>query len=430
MNAIDTVIGQYVDTHPGDAAQLAERLDSAQLADIAESLAPSMYLSMLDYLSPARAIGLFALMPVEAQASIVSEATPRTSTLLLSGLESEDREALLEGLPETDRAELQRILSYPEDTAARLMDGARDTLQPTMTVADARSRLRASGLHRARSLYAVDTTGRLVGRVDVQDLATEPADTPLSRLLHAVDGTVAMTASRAEIVELFHELGLDSIPVVDGDLRLVGVVRYASLSKAIENVASANMQKMVGMSVDERALSSPTFAVKRRLGWLHINLLTAFLAASVVGLFEELIAQVTALAILLPVVAGQSGNAGSQALAVTMRGLVLREVGTNQWHRVMSKEALVGLINGIALAVTCGLGVYLWSGSLGIAGVIGIAMVLSMIAAGVAGAAVPMILIRLRQDPATASSIILTTVTDVSGFLAFLGTASLMVALL
>jgi len=163
---------------------------------------------------------------------------------------------------------------------------------------------------------------------------------------------------------------------------------------------------------------------------LHINLLTAFLAAAVVGLFESTIAQFTALAILLPVVAGQSGNAGSQALAVTMRGLALREVSTLHWRAVLGKELRIGLINGIALAFTCGLGVWVWSRSAGLALVIGIAMVTAIIMAGVSGALVPMLLSRLGQDPATASSIILTTVTDVSGFLAFLGTATLLSSLL
>ena len=160
--------------------------------------------------------------------------------------------------------------------------------------------------------------------------------------------------------------------------------------------------------------------------WLHINLLTAFLAAAVVGVFESLIAQFTALAVLLPVVAGQSGNAGSQALAVTMRGLALREIGIREWRQVLAKEVVVGLVDGAALAVTCGLSVFVWSQSIGLAIVIAVAMVMSMVAAGNSGALVPIILTRVGQDPATASSIILTTVTDVAGFISFLGTATLL----
>jgi len=241
---------------------------------------------------------------------------------------------------------------------------------------------------------------------------------------------VRAEARREELVELLERSRRDSVPVVDTAGRLLGVVRYRSLFHAIEDVATADIQKMVGVSPEERALSSPGFAIKRRLPWLHINLLTAFLAASVVGLFEGLIAQFTALAVLLPVVAGQSGNAGAQALAVTMRGLFLKEIGVRQWPAVLGKEVLVGLLNGLALAVSCGLAVFLWSSSLGLALIIATAMVMSMLAAGVAGSLVPIVLTRLGQDPATASSIILTTITDVAGFFAFLGTATLLAFML
>jgi magnesium transporter len=158
--------------------------------------------------------------------------------------------------------------------------------------------------------------------------------------------------------------------------------------------------------------------------------LTAFLAAAVVGLFESTIAKFTALAVLLPVVAGQSGNAGAQALAVTMRGLVLREISIRHWPRVVGKEAVVGLVNGVAVAATTALGVYIWSRSVGLVLVCAIAMVISMLAAGLAGALTPVLLRRFGQDPATSSSIILTTVTDVVGFFSFLGTATLLSGML
>lgn len=186
------------------------------------------------------------------------------------------------------------------------------------------------------------------------------------------------------------------------------------------------MQTMVGVSKDERALSSSWFAVKKRLPWLQINLLTAFLAAVVVGLFESTIAQYTALAILLPIAAGQSGNTGVQALAVTMRGLTLREITIRGWFRVIVKEAGAGLINGIVTAFTCGAGVFIWSQSAGLALIIGLAMISSMIIAAISGVLVPIILKRLGQDPALSSSIILTTVTDIAGFMSFLGIATLL----
>ena len=276
----------------------------------------------------------------------------------------------------------------------------------------------------------VDQGNVLAGRVDMQDMALAEGADKLESLLHPVEGYANLTTSRDELTDIFNQHRVDSIPIVDQDHQLMGVVRYAALFQAAEESITSDIQKMVGVSPDERALSPASFAVRKRLPWLHINLLTAFLAAAVVGLFEHTIAQFTALAILLPVVAGQSGNAGSQALAVTMRGLALREITLMKWRQVLLKEIQIGAFNGFALAITCGLGVFLWSQSLGLAGVIAIAMVISLIAAGVAGALVPMLLIRFGQDPATASSIILTTVTDVVGFITFLGTATLLSSML
>ena len=164
----------------------------------------------------------------------------------------------------------------------------------------------------------------------------------------------------------------------------------------------------------------------KRLPWLNINLLTAFLAAGVVGAFEDTIASVTALAVLLPVVAGQSGNTGAQALAVTMRGLALKEVNTTQWLKLAVKEAAVGAINGSAIAFVCAVAVIIWSQSLGLAAIIAISMIISMTIASVSGTIIPIILRRFGLDPAQSSSIILTTVTDIMGFMSFLGLATLL----
>jgi magnesium transporter len=239
-----------------------------------------------------------------------------------------------------------------------------------------------------------------------------------------------LTATTDEMVELLTQHVLSSLPVVDDEGHLVGVVRYEQLVTAAQENASVDLQTMFGASRDEKALSKPLFAVKKRLPWLQINLLTAFLAAAVVGLFEETIATYTALAILLPVVAGQSGNTGAQALAVVIRGLALREISSAHWRRVVLKETMVAALNGVAVALSTALAVYIWSRSFGLTLVIGIAMVMSMAIAGTAGAGIPLLLNKLGQDPAQSSSIILTTVTDVAGFFSFLGIATLFITLL
>jgi len=279
-------------------------------------------------------------------------------------------------------------------------------------------------------LFIVDADSRLKGKVDIQDLAMESATTRLEEIQTPVQAMVNAVAPRQEVVEILERYRLTDLPVVDTDERLIGVVRYSNLVAAAEDVATVAIQTMVGVSKDERALSKVSFAVRKRLPWLQINLLTAFLAAAVVGLFEDTIAKYTALAILLPVVAGQSGNTGAQALAVTMRGLALREIRARQWPRVVFKEMAAGFWNGIAIAATTSLGVWVWSQSIGLAAVIAVSMVLSMVIAGIFGAAIPLVLTAIKQDPAQSSSIVLTTVTDVAGFFSFLGIATAFSAML
>ena len=416
----------YLAQRPIDAARLIETLPQRELAGLFGGIQPATLASCLDYLSTGPAAAVFRSLGADQQKGVLREAPPRLALALLDAMAERDRDALLEKLPRAVRSDLVRLRRFDEGSAGRLLDRPYDTIRTDMTVAEALDTLRRSGAKRTRSVYVVDRGNKLVGKVDMQSMAMADADTKLGDLLEPLEGSVSVTSPRKEVVEQLEHYRVDSLPVVDVEGRLLGVVRYQRLFEVIENVATADMQKMVGASADERALSDAMFSVRKRLPWLHINLLTAFLAAAVVGVFESLIAQFTALAVLLPVVAGQSGNAGSQALAVTMRGLALREIGTREWRQVLSKEVRVGIVDGLALALTCGAAVWLWSQSVGLAMVIAVAMVMSMVAAGISGALVPIVLTRLGQDPATASSIILTTVTDVAGFISFLGTATLL----
>ena len=416
----------YLREQPADAARCLENMPSDELRNNIHGLSAAALIACMDYLSGSRAAAVFRVLTARQQRAVLRDASPRLALDLLASMDDDVRDKQLQKLPKSVRDDLERLQQYREDSAGRLLDRPYDTVRADMTVREALEVLRSSGARRTRTVYVVDRARHLAGRVDMQAMAMADANERLSELLENVDASVLATAPRSEVVELLDRYRVDSLPVVDVEGRLLGVVRYQALFESIEAVATESLQKMVGASADERALSTPSFSVRRRLPWLHINLLTAFLAAAVVGMFESLIAQFTALAVLLPVVAGQSGNAGSQALAVTMRGLALREIGTREWRKVLWKEVQVGLIDGLALAATCGIAVFAWSQSLGLAIVIGVAMILSMIAAGMSGAVVPIMLIRLGQDPATASSIILTTVTDVAGFISFLGTATLL----
>jgi magnesium transporter len=233
-------------------------------------------------------------------------------------------------------------------------------------------------------------------------------------------------APQEEVVDLLKDGKIISLPVVDLDNQLLGVIRHDALIKATAMDATEDVQAIFGAGREERALSKASLAIKKRLPWLEINLATAFLAASVVGIFEDTIAKITILAVFLPVVAGQSGNTGSQALAVTIRGLALREFRINQWYKVAKKELIVGAFNGIAVAITTSIIVFIWVNSIGLSLVIGISMIISMAIAGLSGAVIPILLKVAGQDPAQSSSIVLTTVTDIVGFFSFLGLATVL----
>jgi magnesium transporter len=321
-------------------------------------------------------------------------------------------------------------MAYPPDSAGHVMDPRVTTFRGDATVRDVVRRLRTIRARRIQDVFLVDEDDHLTGSIAIQDVLLAPPDVRLDTLVQASPPSVEVFTPREGVLEALERTRARSLPVVDYDGRILGVLRQEEIIAAAEQAATADIVSMVGAGKDERALSPPMFAVRKRLPWLEINLLTAFLAAAVVGIFESTIARYTALAVLLPVVAGQSGNTGAQALAVTMRGLALREIRLRHWLKVAAKELSVGMLNGVAVAVTTAGAVFVWSRSEGLALVIGLSMVASMTAAGLAGAVIPMALTRLRQDPAQSSSIVLTTVTDVVGFLSFLGIATLLSAML
>lgn len=415
---------------PAEAARQIESFAAAEVLPSLQEQDAAVLVPVWSKLVPLVAATLTRQLPTDMAQQLLTEIPPGDAVRILFQLPATQRGALLETLSPATRHELEQLMSYPEDSAGRLMDTRIPTYRGSMTVQDALDSLRRAKMKTARSLYLVDDQGRIVERVLLQELALADPASQLHELARPVRATVQATASREEVLEAFSRYVLLDLPVVDIDGVLLGVIINNALVQAVQEESSADIQTMVGVSREERALSSPLFAVKKRMPWLQVNLLTAFLAAAVVGLFENTIAQVTALAILLPVVAGQSGNAGAQALAVTMRGLALREITIRHWFAVMFKEVRVGFLNGLAIATTCGIGVYLWSGSPGLVAVICLSMVLAMVAAGFAGAVVPIVLVRLGQDPAQSSSIILTTVTDVAGFFSFLGIATLLMQFL
>jgi magnesium transporter len=427
---LDALTRAFLLNYPRDAARKIETMLAATSALLLRDQPTYVLLPVWAKLSPGVADDLLLELPDETVAALLTALPAGQCASLLSRFDLQRRERFLGLLEQTIAAELRELLEYPADTAGALMETNIVAFNANMTAAEALTQLRNHKRAELRYLFLLNDDLYLQGQVPIQRLALaegtqtlESLSTPLTAVANALD-------PKSEIVEILEKFRIDVLPVIDGNDHFVGVIRGRNILSVLKQDMATDMQTMVGVSKDERALSTSWFAVKKRLPWLQINLLTAFLAAAVVGMFESTIAQYTALAILLPIAAGQSGNTGAQALAVTMRGLTLREITVRHWLQVTLKEAGAALINGVAVAITCGGGVYLWSRSTGLALIIALAMISSMLIAAVAGALVPIMLKRLGQDPALSSSIILTTVTDIAGFMSFLGIATLLSGML
>jgi len=426
LPAARALAADYLDRHPGEVAGLAESWSTADAVTLFADGPVATLIGAFERLTADLAVQILERLDAPRAAAIVEALDPGRGAVLLARLDPEARDARLELVTPAAAAELRELMAYPPDCAGALMDVHVVTVRPETTAQEVLARLRLDPRVRGAEVAVVDEDAHLQGLVPVEDVALAPLDLPVKALVRGRPVQVEALAPREDVVEVLSHLGRASLPVVDAHGRVVGIIRQSALVRVAEEEASVDMQTMVGASADERALSPVSFAVRKRLPWLEINLVTAFLAAAVVGLFEDTIAGNTALAVLLPVVAGQSGNTGAQALAVTMRGLALREVRLRHSPQVLIKEGAVALLNGIGVAVTTSVAVYLWWSSPGLATVIGTSMVISMACAGLAGAAVPMALVAVRQDPAQSSSIILTTITDVVGFFSFLGIATML----
>ena len=426
MNAIDDLALLFLSQHPGEAGAVLERADAD---DAARALLP---------LPLTRASEVLTRMNVDAAARTLRcmDASWARETLIaadfvqaarwLAYLDDETSARLLADLPAQSQRNIREALEFPPGTAGRLMDPRVTTFREDTTIDEALEHIRKTKNRKITDVVLADEDGRMTGVVSLQSLVGAPKGAAMGSLAERHRPVVNPMATRDEVVELLNRHALASLTVVDLEGQILGILPYDALVRAAQHAATDDLQQMVGAGKDERALSRPLLVVKSRLPWLLINLVTGFIAAAVVGLFDATIARFTALAVLMPVVAGQAGNTGAQALAVTSRGLALREIRVAHWWRVCRKEMFGSFVNGASVALVTSVCTLLWSHNVGLATVIGVSMVGSMVIAAIAGASVPIVLTALKRDPATASSIILTTVTDVSGFFSFLGLATLL----
>ena len=426
QRAESILITRFCQEAPQSAASRLETLSVEDAIEILEQVPQEIALEVWSALSPNMSADMIELLDDSVALAILKGIDPGRSASILTIIESVRSEVLMAGMEPSSSREIRELMVYPIDTAGALMDTRILLFKGDMTADEALQILRARRLKRkVAELRIVDDDQRFRSIVKLDSLALADPNQTLDELSDRIVVVVDPNASREEIIEKLENYGLDELTVVDHDGRVLGAIRHSTLIDVLKEDVSIDIQTMVGVSKDERASSGSKFAVRKRLPWMQVNLLTAFAAAAVVGIFESTIAKFTALAVLLPVVAGQSGNAGAQALAVAMRGLALREVQVRDWPKMVRKETIVGLANGVAVAIVCGIAVYIWSGQPGLVLVISSSMILAMVIAGIAGVLVPVGLKKIGQDPAVASSIVLTTITDITGFFAFLGIATL-----
>jgi magnesium transporter len=272
-------------------------------------------------------------------------------------------------------------------------------------------------------VYVVDEEMHLIGVLNMRDLMLAAPDSALETIIRKDVFTLHCFTDRQEAANELAKRKYFAAPVVDGENHILGVIKAERMLQKVQDDVTEDIQRMVGVGADERVFSTISYSLKKRLPWLHINLATAFLAAAVVALFEGVIAKLTILAVFLPVVAGQGGNAGAQSLAVVMRGIVMREIPKDKILGLIVKEGKLGAINGVVIGAVTAMVAWVWYGNPYLGVVIGLGMLFNLIFAGLSGAAIPLLMKKLGIDPAQSSSIILTTVTDVMGFLAFLGFA-------
>jgi len=416
--------------HHEEAARILESYPAADILRIFQGTSAKNAANLLSSITPPVAAEVITLMPTDLLKQVIPHLSPSLAAALFQRLDEDLQRAILFRVPERYAQDIRSYMTYSVGSVGSIMDPNFFVLQEDLTVRDAMLQVRSRAQKDVHDVYVIDRSQKLAGKFSVRDLLLVDPDEKLQAVMIRDLPTIHPLESREEIVELFKERHFFTIPVVDLDDRLLGVVRNEDIIKASQEDASADLLTMVGANKDERALSPVWFSVQKRLPWLQLNLVTAFLAAFVVGMFEGTIAKFTALAVLLPVVAGQSGNTGAQSLAVVIRGLALRDIRPSQWLRVSGKEVYVAFLNGLAVSATACLAVALWSRSLGLTVIIGLSMIISMVIAGLSGAIIPIALQAMKQDPAQSSSIVLTTVTDVVGFFSFLGLATLLSSLL
>jgi len=415
------------DLHEADLGDLIEALEPDERVRLVELTGAYFDFSALNEVDDSVREEILEELEPETVAEGVRELDSDDAVELLEGLDEEDQEQILEKLPPSERDALERSLDFPENSAGRRMQTEFISVPLDWTVGQTIDFMRDTPElpDRFYEIYAVDGAQHWQGAVPLDALLRARRPVPLTELIDEDRRRVSVLDDQEEVARLFGKYNLVAAPVVDTDNRLVGVITIDDVVDVIEEEADEDLKALGGVTSDEELSDNVWTIAKARFNWLLVNLATAFLASSVLGLFEGQLQAMVALAVLAPIVASQGGNAATQTMTVAVRALATRELHSGNAFRVVMREGLVGLVNGLAFAIITGVAAYAWFKIPGLGVVIGLAMVCNLIAGALGGILIPMVLERARADPAVASGTFVTTITDVVGFFSFLGIATL-----
>jgi magnesium transporter len=368
---------------------------------------------------------VFEALGTRDVAAMLAELDTDDAVDLMTELDDEERRRLLEAVPPAERIVLEQGLDFPEDSAGRLMQREVVAVPLHWTVGQTIDFMRTEQElpDSFQEIYVVGAGNRLEGMIALSKLLRTKRPVRVADIMGTDLRRVPPTTDQEEVAQMFRRYGLVSTPVVDENGQLLGRITVDDVVDVIDEEAEEDLLSLAGVSESDIAAGLLETA-RSRFVWLFVNLITAFIASAVIGLFQNTIAQVVALAVLAPIVASMGGNAGTQSLTVAVRALAMREISRTNALRVIAKEVALGVVNGVVFGVIVGVVAWAWFDRPMLGVVIGLALIMNLVAAGFAGMAIPQILERLGVDPAIASGVFLTTVTDVVGFFTFLGLAT------
>lgn len=419
------------DAHPTDISAAIRELPLLDQVRIFRLLSPQQAGAVLSELDDQVLLELTRALDDTEVSKILDQMPSDDVVEVVEELPPEQAEKILDLMEEEKSEEVQELLEYGEGTAGRLMTPRFVAVNEHVTVAQAIEHIRKSaGGEEAFYLYVVDDHEHLVGVVPLHRLVTAEPSAPIRAIRTEDVESVTADTDQEEVARLVERYNVLEVPVVDGDRRLLGRISVDDVIDVIHEEATEDIQHLAGVAGDETVLDPHRTVFSRRLIWRLVNLGTAILAASVIGLFEESIRTLATLAVFMPIVASMGGIGTTQTATVVVRGIALGEMSRHVLARVIAKEILLGVTTGLTTGLTLAVIAYLWKGQLLLSLILGVALVLNMVVAAVVGTLVPVALRAFRVDPAIASSVIITTFTDVCGFFSFLGLATLLMRFL